>query len=149
VLACNFWPLCTAPGHPDASYSWFQVNGDKLPVIDAMRNWAFSHNPITIAAASASSPGGLNPHPIAHYLLISEELWGKQGKNSLVVRAFMQKYKPTMGFSPSEAAFARRVTIFGGTQVFSDVVVDRLTAVGCLVERIQEDGTVIASHPQE
>jgi len=149
VMACNYWPLCAAPGNPEASHAWFQVSGNKLPIVDVLRNWALSHNPVTHNAASASGPGRFNPHPIAHYLLLTEELWGKQGRNSLILRAFMQKFKPAIGFSPAEAAFARRVTIFGSPQVFPEAVVDQLTAAGCLVERIQEDGTVIASNSAE
>jgi hypothetical protein len=66
-------------------------------------------------------------------------------KSSLILQNFMQKYQPTIGFSPSEAALAQRVTIFGNSQEISEVVVDQLTKAGCLVERIHEDGTVIAS----
>jgi hypothetical protein len=81
--------------------------------------------------------------------LLTEELWSKQGKSSAILRTFLQKFKPAIGFSPAEAVFARRVTIFGDHQYFPEVVVDQLTSAGCLVERIQEDGTVIASNSTE
>lgn len=149
VLACNYWPLCTAPGHPEAANAWFQMNGDKLPVVDSIKNWVSLHHHTKSSGMSASGSGRFNPHPIAHYLLLTEELWGKLSKSSLILRNFTQKYKPTIGFSPTEAAFARRVTIFGSSKVFPDSIVDQLIAAGCLVERIQEDGTVIASNPSD
>ena len=149
VMVCNFAPLFAAPGYPEASHAWFQVSGNTFPVVETMRNWALSHSPITISSTSASGPGRFNPHPIAHYLLLTEELWSKQGKSSVILRTFLQKFKPAIGFSPAEAVFARRVTIFGDLQSFPEVVVDQLTSAGCLVERIQEDGTVIASNSTE
>lgn len=148
VLVCNYQPLFSAPGHPEASQAWFQVNGITLPVVESMRNWAISHKPILTNPAS-SGAGRFNPHPIAHYLLLTEEFWTRQGKSSTILRTFLQKYKPTIGFSAAEAAFARRVTIFGSNLNFPEVVVDQLTAAGCLVERILEDGTVIAPSSAE
>ena len=146
VISINFGPLWAAPGDSEAPYAWFQANGDKLPVVDSLKNWASSHNSVTIAAAATSAKGRFNPHPIAHYLLLNEEQWGKLNKNSPILRAFTQKYKPTIGFSLSEAALAHRVTIFGGPHIFPETIVDQLSAAGCTVERIQEDGTVIASN---
>ena len=148
VIACNYWPIFSAPGYPEASKAWFQVNGITLPVVESMRNWAISHKPVPASAVSCG-PGRFNPHPIAHYLLLTEELWTRHGINSTILRAFLQKYKPTIGFSAVEAAFAHRVTIFGSILNFPEVVVDQLTAAGCLVERILEDGTVIAPSSAE
>jgi hypothetical protein len=145
VMACNFWPVCTAPGHPEAAHAWYQSKGGKQTVVEALRNWAQSITPVPQNAASTTSHGNINPHPIAHYLLLTEELWGKQGHSSPILRNFLQKYKPAIGFSPSEAALARRVTIYGSAQMISDIVVDQLISAGCQVERIQEDGTLIAS----
>jgi hypothetical protein len=149
VLACNFWPLCTAPGHPEASHAWLKGSGDRLPIVEAIKNLALSNSSINKISSSTSGHGRFNPHPIAHYLLLTEEVWEKMVKSSLILRNFMQKYQPTIGFSLSEAALAHRVTIFGSSQEIPEAVVDQLTKAGCLVERIQEDGTVIASKSSE
>ena len=147
ILACCFSPLVTSPGHPESSSSWFQMNGAQLPVVNAMKNWVSSFNPpITNIQTIA---GNNNSHPIAHYLLLTEELWHKLEKTSNFLRDFLQKFKPTIGFSLAEAVYARRVTIFGDHTIFPDSVVDHLLNSGCLVERILEDGTLIASNSVE
>lgn len=149
IIACNFWPLCTAPGHPKASHAWYQADGYTLPIVDSMRAWVQSHHRLTNSPIPPSGLKRHSHHPIAHYLLLTEELWGKSGKTSAILRAFLQKYKPTIGFSPSEAVLARRVTILGSSHAFPDAVVDKLIEAGCVVERIQEDGTVLASQAVE
>jgi hypothetical protein len=40
VKACNFWLLVAAPDHPNAAEGWFLPSGERLPVVDAFRQWA-------------------------------------------------------------------------------------------------------------
>jgi hypothetical protein len=145
VIACNFWLLSTSPGSPDMSSAWFQVNGNTLPIVDALKNWVQSHKSFAKKAPTLPQPGHFNPHPISHYLLLTEDQLHKHGNTSQILRYFTQKYKPVIGFSPNEAILARKVTIFGDSCTFSNSILDQLSSAGCIVERILEDGTVIAS----
>lgn len=148
VIACIFGPLFAEPGTPEVNYAWYQSNGNKLRIIDAMQSWVISHNR-TKKKSITYGTGRFNPHPIAHYLLVKEETWNTQGKYSTILKTLVEKYKPTTGYSVEEAAYAHRVTIFGDTSAFPDAIVDQLISAGCIVERIPIDGTVIASRSSE
>ena len=62
-----------------------------------------------------------------------------------VIRPIIKKYQPTVGSSLEEAKNARRVTVVGGEEVFSENILNQLRAAGITVNRINEDGTNIAS----
>ena len=51
----------------------------------------------------------------------------------------------TIGFSLTEARLARRVTVVGGLGAVSAEALAMLRKAGCQVERLLEDGTLIAS----
>ena len=87
--------------------------------------------------------------PIQHYLLLPTYEWGVADWHLEVIRPFMKKYRPTVGFSVKEAALARRVTVIGNTQTFPETLLDQLRQVGCLVERISGDGTSVATQLAE
>ncbi len=144
ILGCNFYPLVASPGYPDAHDSWYQTTGEPLPVVAAMKTYSSSRN--TRPLNKSQNANFLNNHPLAHYLLLTEETWNKQSGNSIILQSFLQKHKPTIGFSIDEAAIARRVTIFGGQATFPDTIVAKLVSSGCQVERIGEDGTLIATY---
>jgi hypothetical protein len=87
--------------------------------------------------------------PIQHYLLLPTYEWGVADWHLEVIRPFIKKYRPTVGFSVKEAALARRVTVIGNTQTFPETLLDQLRQVGCLVERISGDGTSVATQLAE
>ena len=87
----------------------------------------------------------LNAHPIKHYLLLPAYEWGIADWHLDVIRPFVKKHQPTVGFSLYEARFAQKVTIVGGAEAFPEEDVAELRAVGCSVERIHGDGTSIAT----
>jgi len=89
------------------------------------------------------SPGSL---PIAHYLLLPLPDTGAAEWLLEAARPYMLKHHPTTGYSPEEAALARRVTVVGGEQVFPEDLLASLRSQGCAVERIAGDGTEIATH---
>jgi hypothetical protein len=109
-----------------------------------MKSYSSSRN--TTPLYNSQNTSFLNNHPLAHYLLLTEETWNIQSGNSMILQSFLQKHKPTIGFSIEEAAIARRVTIFGDQATFPDTLVAKLVSSGCQVERIGEDGTLIASN---
>jgi hypothetical protein len=63
-----------------------------------------------------------------------------------VIRPFIKRYQPTIGFSPVEASHAKKVTVIGGTSSVPESIIDGLLAAGCIVEQISGDGMNIASH---
>jgi hypothetical protein len=89
------------------------------------------------------------PHPINHYLLLPRYEWGIADWHLDVIRPFVKKYQPTVGFSLDEAFFARRVTVIGNQQTFADETLNEMRAAGCLVERVSGDGTSIATQLAE
>ena len=101
------------------------------------------------AAETASGAAHFYQRPIQHYLLLPAYEWGVADWHLDVIRPFVKKYRPTVGFSIKEAALAKRVTVIGNTQTFPEASLDQLRQVGCLVERISGDGTSVATQLAE
>jgi hypothetical protein len=105
-------------------------------------------------AACLNRPHGVNQNSthlssnnpiINHYLLLPAFDWGVADWYLQAVRPFIKRHLPTIGFSLAEAAQAARVTVVGGTDFFPDEELASLRASGCIVERINGDGTSIAT----
>jgi hypothetical protein len=161
VLACNFWLLASTKDSPSAGDAWIQPDGNTLPAAGAMRQWFAkldnSREKTQPRAARETIPHS-PPHPVApayqprknghsiqHYLLLPTYEWGIADWHLDVIRPFVKKYRPTIGFSIKEAKQAARVTLIGGSQSFPDAVLDELRSANCTVEQISGDGTSIAS----
>ena len=86
-----------------------------------------------------------DPSIIRHYLLLPSFEWGISDFHLDVIRPIIKKYQPTVGFSLEEAKNASRVTVVGGEDVFSETILNQLRAAGITVNRVDEDGTNIAS----
>ena len=82
---------------------------------------------------------------IDHYLLLPSFEWGVADFHLEAIRPYVKKYQPTIGFSIDEAENAHRVTVIGGMKCYSDEALSKLRTSGCIVERIAEDGTELAS----
>ena len=95
------------------------------------------------ALKTSERPGA--DHPIAHYLLLPTYEWGIADWHLDVIRPYVKKYRPTIGFSLSEAAQAQVVTVIGGETTFPESSINQLKAAGCLIEQIRGDGTRIAT----
>ena len=161
VLACNFWILAAAPGSPSAAQAWFQPDGNTLPIVGALRQWVAGQEgqpePVPTQVPQAAIPHGIsvavaandpiqrNGHSIQHYLLLPTYEWGIADWHLDVIRPFVKKYRPTIGFSLKEASQAARVTVIGGAQSFPEAVLVELRSANCKVEQISGDGTSIAS----
>ena len=147
VLAANFWLLAAPEGSPDENRAWFKADGQVLPVVGALRQWVAGVQEGGKANPSAGkyTPPAGQARPIAHYLLLPTYEWGVSDWHLDVIRPFVKAHRPTVGFSLVEAAQATHVTVVGGPQSFPEEVLDDLRAAGCSVERIQGDGTSIAS----
>ena len=147
VLCACFWLLAADPSSPYLRQAWIQPEGNSLPVTGAVRQW--------IARIENGPAPALRmlevdqPHPIGHYLLLPIYEWGVADWHLEVIRPFIKKYRPTVGFSLVEAAYASRVTVIGNQNAYSEDDLNRLREVGCQVERIGGDGTNIATQLAE
>jgi hypothetical protein len=159
ILASNFWLLSTSSGSHRENQAWFRPDGSTLPAVGALRQW-FSKTRAKAestsqklrspkAVESSADPISINTksngRPIDHYLLLPVYEWGIADWHLDVIRPYVKKYRPTIGFSLQEASQARRVTVVGGVQSFPEAQIDALRTAGCLVNQISGDGTNIAS----
>lgn len=94
-------------------------------------------------AKDTDDPAGLRK--IQHYVLLPLYGWGVAEWDLNLIEPLLQTAHPTIGFSLAEARLAERVTVVGSEQVFSDEALGLLRQSGCFVERILEDGTVVAT----
>jgi hypothetical protein len=153
VLACNFWLLAAGERDPWAVEAWFKADGSELPVVGAFRSWqarrgtAVAVEPVNEAQAADSAPAAQveSCHPIAHYVLLPLYAWGIPDWDLAVIQPLLQEAHPTVGFSLPEARLAKRVTVVGGEGAISEVALDMLRSAGCRVERVLEDGTLVAT----
>ena len=159
VIASNFWLLSASPESAYLAHAWFQPDGSHLPVVSAIRKYltarhkSFSSARVIQAASkgcsgSCNSPSEQsqpNQQSINHYLLLPVFEGGVAEWHLEVIKGFVKKHHPTIGFSTSEAALAKRVTMLGGLQSFDEIVENKLRAAGCEVIRISGNGTSIAS----
>ena len=153
VIACNFWLLACSPLHPSSSHAWYGPDGKNLPAVEMLKHWAALHStpksdqPVKAFVSKASEAIETSAEKmIGHYLLLPAYEWGISDWHLDVIRPFVKKHRPTVGFSVEEASRARQVTLIGGLQTFPDGVVARLTSAGCRVERIDGTGTEIATN---
>ncbi|MEA4906424.1 MAG: hypothetical protein GYA17_08500 [Chloroflexi bacterium] len=167
VFAAAFWLLSTGPNSPYQSHAWYSESGNVSPVVEKMKTWYAEHHALQAQESPApvanipspqgeeknvffpGSPHAEKHHCIKHYLLLPTYEWGVADWHLDVIRPFVKKYRPTIGFSPSEASHAVRVTLVGNSPSFPDDIVEKLTQAGCIVERISGDGTSIATQLAE
>lgn len=148
VLVSNFWVLATAHNSPLKHQAWFQSNGVTLPVVDAMRKLYLeieSTESTSIHETTSGIQNQSNATPIEHYLLLPSYEWGVADWHLDVIRDFIKEYRPTIGFSLDEAAYAQRVTVIGGAHTFSEDALNELRLNGAQVQRISGDGEDIVS----
>lgn len=160
VKSCNFYLLSAEPDAGAYSCAWFKTPDIYLPVVDLLMpaqtevSITGDNLPAEVADVPAQEKtvpdGTMNVgHPIEHYLLLPVYEWGIADFHLEVTRPFIQKYRPTVGFSIQEAALARQVTVIGGEQTFPDKLLEDLRASGSIVDRISGDGTSIATQLSE
>jgi len=138
VLGGAFDTLVDWEGGQNTEQGWFRQNGDPQPQAKVLHQWV------------EKKYNRQENHPkqdrtINHYLLLPSYEWGVTDFHLDLIRPIIKKFQPTIGFSLEEARNARRVTVIGGEQIYSDESLGQLRAIGIQVERIKEDGTNIAS----
>ena len=156
VLASNFWLLAAEKDTPHHAQAWFQ-DGKQLPVVDNLKNWVSnpkiaaktpkkvetSDIPCMVDFFKKDTPFPVH-HKIEHYLLLPSFKNGASDWQFELVKPFITKYRPTIGFSPEEAELAAKVTIVGEPRLFPEGTIPRLQQAGCKIERIYVNGTSVA-----
>jgi len=102
-----------------------------------LAEWDTSLSPAAPAVEPARS--------ISHYVLLPLYAWGAADWDLELIQPLLQETHPTVGFSLEEARLAARVTVVGGSGAVSAEALEMLRASGCKVERISDNGTLIAS----
>ncbi|MEJ5202481.1 MAG: hypothetical protein WHV66_09650 [Anaerolineales bacterium] len=155
VISANFWLLAADTYSPYQSAAWYKVDGSRLPVVEKWVEWV---KEVQVQVDKSSQPktppvsGGNGSdvmHPIQHYLLLPSYEWGVADWHLEVIRPFVKKHRPTIGFSLREASLAERVTVVGSQQTFPEEDLQQLRNMGCEVERISGDGMSIATQLAE
>ncbi len=151
VLGVNFWLLADDESSPHAADAWYRPDGSTRQIVTELKSRI-----VDIKTLRAEMPpDGLGKgiaaeaHPIKHYVLLPSYEWGAADWHLDVIRPFVKKYLPTIGFSLQQAALAEKVTVIGNSTSFSDEQLNILRESGCDVERIAGDGTSIATQLQE
>lgn len=146
VITTSFWLLSADADSPALPQTWYGIRSEPKPFVTVLKEYLAQQKKSFIANGKG---GELIDHPIEHYLLIPLYEWGVSDWHLDTIKPFVKKYRPTVGFSLSEAAFSRRVTVIGGIQSFSEEDLNTLRSAGCEVERIAGDGTSIATQLAE
>jgi hypothetical protein len=146
VIACNLWLLASEPDEFGSAQAWYGPVNDYSASIQALKDL----NSQSCQQNTEKSKSSRDPdHPIDHYLLLPTFEWGVADWHLEVIRPFIKKFLPTVGFSLEEALLARNVTIIGNHQAFSDAQIEKLILSGCKIRRIVGDGTSIATQLAE
>jgi len=151
VLGVNFWLLSDDQGSPHVPDAWYRPDGSTRQIVSELKGTTS----LEVKSLRADMPPDMGKglvfdnHPIEHYLLLPSYEWGVADWHLDVIRPFVKKFKPTIGFSLQQAALAEKVTVIGSVQSFSEEQLDSLRESGCQVERISGDGTSIATQLQE
>ncbi|HVN56388.1 MAG TPA: hypothetical protein VMT46_18825 [Anaerolineaceae bacterium] len=144
VIGGCFWLLACSPEEPFAAQAWYLADGQCRPAVSVVRQWAASHSEKPECAAPRSESKAKS-RPIDHYLLLPMYEWGVADWHLDIIRPFVKKHQPTIGFSAREAQLAAKVTVIGGPEQISDDTLDQIRSAGCVVERISGDGISIAT----
>jgi hypothetical protein len=130
VIGAAFWLLSAGQKEPDPM-AWFRTDGSPLPIVEKIQAWN--------AEIGKDSQGHLLlAKKISHYLLLTGLENGGLEIAIDRLRPFIQKHKPTIGFSLDEARQAERVTLFDFSNTASNDTASQLRNAGCLVQQIDD-----------
>jgi hypothetical protein len=116
-------------------HSWYSPEGEPKPLAESF-----------LKKNKGQKTKNINGEfQISHYLLLPSFDWGVADWHLNVTKSYIKKHRPTVGFSLEEAFQAEIVTVVGGEEHFSEQDLSRLRNHGCVVRRVEGDGTKIAS----
>lgn len=146
LIACNYWLLAAEENTTDSELAWFSPSMKYAQTIESLKEWSQSRHSRLSSSVETSVE---NHHPLNHYLLLPKFEWGVADWYLDVIRPYVKKNLPVIGFSLEEALLANQVTVIGGENAFSTIDIERLVMAGCKVRRIVGDGTSIATQLAE
>lgn len=159
IIACNFWLLVSDSNNPSSSHAWYKLDGTELPIVKEIHSLTSESKDINEFTTGSfikqnnedhnRRDSNISTHAIRHYLLLPTYEWGVADWHLDVIRPYIKKHRPTVGFSLNEALLASKVTIVGNPLNFPDEIIHNLQQAGCIVERIDGDGTTIATQLAE
>ncbi len=141
VIGGAFWLLSASPGDPQAHMAWIppggSLSGETKPIVQALKSQ------LGVPDNPTGTPKSVQ-YPIQHYVLLPTFEDAISDYHFDLIRPLVKKYKSTLGFSITDASRAQRVTIVGNIENHSMTAIRELVAKGCIVERIDDNGTLIA-----
>jgi hypothetical protein len=138
VIGGAFWLLSSSRDDHQAGMAWYPEQQAPKPIVEALKTHGDTH------AKQPKLPKS-DSFPIAHYLLLPTFEDSISDYHLNLIRPLVKKIKPTIGFSIEEAGRAKRVTILGSYQYYPAAEIRKLIAKGCIVDQIEDNGTLIAS----
>jgi len=146
IEACNFWLLSAGREDPYRPQAWFQSGNPHLPHAQAIAKTFPVRDSEDLNAKGIGNDAFFRKvkHPISHYILLANGQRGGWEQSLASLLPFITKTHPTIGFSIDEALLASRVTIIGKSPFITEETLARLVRNGCQINRIEEDGTVLA-----
>jgi hypothetical protein len=136
--------LSSDASHPQHDLAWFNPDGSATSIGEKMAN--IMQKPV---APKEMLDFAQTRDQIDTYLLLPSFDWGVADWHLDMVRSFVKKNRPALGFSLRDASLARKVIVIGGENDFPEDDLNQLRLHGCLVDRIQGDGTSIATQLAE
>ena len=140
VIACNFWNI-TSFQHVNSPFAWFNPDVSPRAIATKWQNWRTEKK----RDLKPQSETTVNAPRFNTFLLLPSYGWGISDWHWNVIRPFIDKHKPVIGFSYKEAFIADRVYAIGDEDVIPEEQLNYLRQSGCYVERICGDGTSIAT----
>jgi len=138
IIGSAFWLLSASNESPNYPQAWVNENGENLPVVQTLSEWIVSDQTNKFFKNN-------NSRSISHYLLLPSYDGKISDTHIDLLRPFIKKYKPTIGFSIKEATYSRRVTVIGGENSYPEGKINHLRHSGCIVQLLDENGIDIAS----
>lgn len=145
LLNVAFYLLAAPAGSPLESAAWYKPNGSTLSVVGAIKQQiaeaiqavANVEKAISKTAKAVSGDGvSIGERPLYHYLLLPTFEWGVSNWHWEAVLQYVNRFRPACGFSVTEAAAAKYVTIIGNQQGIDAISEQKLRDAGCVVERV-------------
>lgn len=143
VLCFNFNSLSSPSENDPNVQAWFQADGTPLAIADLFQQWR-SKTPAQSVKKSVPVTGS-SLTTLAHYVLIPECHENLLAYYLDVLRPYLIKNKPVIGFSVDEALLAQKITVIGDIQQYPAGTLEKILGSGCEVEQLFRDGTQIAS----
>ncbi len=143
VLCFNYASIASSSENDQAVKTWFQSDGSAQPIVDLFQQWKIKSKSQSVKKSILANSAPVLS--LSHYVLIPECHENLLAYYFDVMRPFLIKNKPAIGFSVEEALLAKKITVVGDIQQYPDGTLEKILGSGCEVEQIFRDGTIVAS----